>query len=32
MVHSSRGLLDTATILHYLPRHVTGNLMGEPLT
>ncbi|KOC68583.1 Potassium/sodium hyperpolarization-activated cyclic nucleotide-gated channel 1 [Habropoda laboriosa] len=21
MVHSSRGLLDTATILHYLPRH-----------
>ncbi|CAK9817384.1 Tyrosine--tRNA ligase, cytoplasmic [Anthophora quadrimaculata] len=28
MVHSSRGLLDTATILHYLPRNIIGNLMG----
>ncbi|XP_017756796.1 PREDICTED: potassium/sodium hyperpolarization-activated cyclic nucleotide-gated channel 1-like [Eufriesea mexicana] len=28
MIHSSRGLLDTAIILHYLPRNVIGNLMG----
>ncbi|XP_043264895.1 potassium/sodium hyperpolarization-activated cyclic nucleotide-gated channel 1-like [Colletes gigas] len=28
MIHSSRGLLDTVTILHYLPRNVIGNLMG----
>ncbi|KZC05742.1 Potassium/sodium hyperpolarization-activated cyclic nucleotide-gated channel 1 [Dufourea novaeangliae] len=28
MIHSSRGLLDTATLLHYLPRNVIGNLMG----
>ncbi|XP_076635222.1 potassium/sodium hyperpolarization-activated cyclic nucleotide-gated channel 1-like [Colletes latitarsis] len=28
MIHSSRGLLDTATILHYLPRNIIGNLMG----
>nr|XP_012139389.1 PREDICTED: uncharacterized protein LOC100882620 [Megachile rotundata] len=28
IIHSSRGLLDTATILHYLPRNVIGSLMG----
>ncbi|XP_031367645.1 tyrosine--tRNA ligase, cytoplasmic isoform X2 [Apis dorsata] len=27
MMHSSRGLLDTAIILHHLPRNVIGNLM-----
>lgn len=27
MMHSTRGLLDTATILHHLPRNVIGNLM-----
>ncbi|XP_076656137.1 potassium/sodium hyperpolarization-activated cyclic nucleotide-gated channel 1-like [Halictus rubicundus] len=28
MIHSSRGLLHTATLLHYLPRTTIGNLMG----
>ncbi|KAK1129417.1 hypothetical protein K0M31_019146 [Melipona bicolor] len=28
MIHSSRGLIDTATILHSLPRNVIGYLMG----
>ncbi|XP_076763630.1 potassium/sodium hyperpolarization-activated cyclic nucleotide-gated channel 2-like [Xylocopa sonorina] len=28
LIHSSRGLLETATILHFLPRYVIGNLMG----
>ncbi|PBC27768.1 Potassium/sodium hyperpolarization-activated cyclic nucleotide-gated channel [Apis cerana cerana] len=27
MMHSTRGLLDTATILHHLPRSIIGNLM-----
>ena len=29
MIHSSRGLIDTATILHSLPRNIIGNLMGK---
>lgn len=29
MMHSTRGLLDTATILHHLPRSIIGNLMGK---